>query len=270
MSEMVKVSVNTSHLEAAQRLFQQHSRNTMAENLNRTAHFIALAAQRMTPFVTISRIDTELNAVSTPILSKKGKRAGLPLKSGKQNVAVVEGGLATKIILARMKRGSYYNRITDHKYYIDRATFSPGGGVKGFWKKVESAAVRMVKARHSSIKFFAASWNVIMDKLKPVMPAGYRGGSRTTNRVPVAEMAEVSVAKPGNAMAIVTCENLIGNSGKFPQLDYSRSSFARRVMVPILQRAIDQEFESKMIAAEKRGWLKLAPKLKAHGVTLDV
>lgn len=119
---------------------------------------IASRARELTPFVEQQTIDTELGVISTPVLSTRGKRKGLPLKSGRQSIEVPDQSAAMKIVLARMWSGSDYNQLTRQRWAIDRMQFSPGEGKAGFWAKVAETAKRMVAARHSSTHFLQAGW----------------------------------------------------------------------------------------------------------------
>lgn len=188
---------------------------------------IALRAKALTPFVRQETIDTELGVISTPILSTRGKRKGLPLKSGRQNYqlgapSAEEQGpefLAMRIVLARMWPHTPYNQRTHQRWAIDRMQFSPGAGVVGFWRKVQQTAKRMVASRHSSTHFLQAGWSAVYRKL-----TGLRYGGTSLVQESVIDvdaevtpeqfndLGDVSLFGSGSSVSLVL-ENLVGMKG---------------------------------------------------------
>lgn len=133
---------------------------------------VVLRTKALTPFVALETIDTELGVISTPVLSTRGARKGLPLKSGRKNIDVPDQSLAMRIVLARLHPGSRYNQLTRGRWALDKATFSPGAGVAGFWAQVALVAKRMVSARHSSTHFLQAGWQAAYRKLTQLRYGG--------------------------------------------------------------------------------------------------
>src|SRR6185312_15305949 len=113
-------TLNTQNLEMAWGVLRQYSRSAPGQSLPRAVAFVVKDAKANTPFTGTGRIDAELQVETTPRISS---RTGRPVKSGRnKNVySVTEGGLATKVVLARMRPYSYYNVLTDRKYALDRA-----------------------------------------------------------------------------------------------------------------------------------------------------
>lgn len=252
----------------AQAIFNRHSRHEPAYNLNRTALFITLDAQRHTKFTSVAKIDADLKVTTTPVLVTRGPRKGLPLKSGKSTTSATFDSVAARIVLARLHPNSSYNLLTDRKWMIDRATFAPGMGKAGFQRKVELKAAQMARARHSSIKFFLSSWNPIISGLIAALgnkrtPGGPQG------RPIDASIAEATPAQPGGTSFQCTIENKIGLSGKYPNLDLKRNLYAHAHLKPVLQEAIDREFASKMEKATMEGWLADAPELRRLGFQVN-
>lgn len=271
MASPVYCSVDTRNLVGAIKVLQQYSRQEPSEALHRAVAFTIKDAKDHTPFTEISRIDTELSVQTTPVLSTRGKRKGLPLKSGRTNVSVTEGGLATKIVLARLHRYSGYNLLTDQKYALDRASFSPGGGQAGFWAKVEEVAQRMARSRHSSTHFFQISWNAVLTALAPFVPAGYRGAvlSWAGGRQVVAELGAVTPAKPNDPQAVCIIENRLGMDDDFPTISAIRNMEAHRILEPVLQMSINRQYARSMEEIAKRNLLNRRPSLAAYGVKVS-
>lgn len=257
----------------AHQILERISKQTPSDALHKTVAFVIEKAKKETPFTTMARIDADMSATTTP---RRSTRTGKKIKSGKNKniVSVAEGGAATRIVLARLRRGSYYNRLTDHRYYLDRAKFSPGQGAAGFLKKVEQVAIRMVKARHSSIKFFLSSWNAVGQALLPHLPRSYQGyftrafGKTVSHGF--AEIGHVTPAQPGNPLAICTIENRIGMDPRYPVINERRNKAALEMLVPALQRAIDHEFMGKINKAMQDGLLDQKSALAQFGMIVTV
>lgn len=271
MMAPVYCSVDTRNLVGALNVLRQYSRQEPSESLHRAVAFTIKDAKDHTPFTEISQIDTDLSVQTTPVLSTRGKRKGLPLKSGKSNVAVTEGGLATKIVLARLHRYSNYNLLTDQKYALDKASFSPGAGEAGFWAKVEQVAQRMAKSRHSSTHFFQVSWNAVLAALAPFVPSSYRGAVLTWSggrQVP-AELGYVSPARANDPQAVCVIENRLGMDDEFPTISAIRNMAAHRILEPVLQSSINNQYEKAMAQIAKQRLLDRRPSLAVYGVKVS-
>jgi len=225
-----------------------YNRRSPAVAANTAAYRITCAAFAFTPAATMAKIDANMSAVTTPVLSTRGKRKGLPLRSGKNTVAVTEGGPATRIVLARMHPGSRYNRLTGSYWAINRAQFSPGQGEAGFWRKVYDTAVRMVKARHSSTHYLKTGW---IPGIRLLQESGLISRSATRGlgvRPPNARaknIADAGYAHPAHEGVRTRCEvgNLIGFGGKNAVLNEKHNRALHQYGGPALQRAIAQEFD---------------------------
>lgn len=270
---LVTCSIDARNWSAAQRIIMQHSKTLPGEALPRAVAFVVREAKARTPFTTIGQIDSELSVISTPMLSTRGARKGLPLKSGKNLVNVVEGGLATKIVLARLHLGSKYNTLTDMKYALDRANFSLGGGVAGFWAKVEETAERMAKSRHSSTHFLQVTWNAVLNALAPLVPATYQGAVRRwaggDDKYGIApDLGRAQMAGAGTGYATLTIENRAGMDDRFPNISKQRNEAAHRLLVPALQTAIDANFDKQMELINRNKWLDNSSSLRMLGVSV--
>ncbi len=265
MAELVTCKIDTSGLMRMQNIVSKHSRWSPAENLNRTAFFVVKDAMEHTLPTAPAKIDMELNVQSAPRISA---RTGRPVSRNSRNpniINVTEGGLATRITLARMHRNSRYNLRTDRRYSILRSTFSPGQGRAGFWKKVEETATRMVKQRHSSSGFFKSSWLAILQKLYPLLPPGYRRGASITQKPVNGSLGDVTPAVGGGLTCTCIVENNLGTESLYPTIAARRNAYAHMLLTPILQSAIDREFWSKLELADRKGWMDRASALRECG-----
>lgn len=253
----------------AHRVLHVYSTTAPSEALAKAVAFVVKDAKDHTYFTTTSKIDTELQVQTTPVIATRGRNAGQPLRSGRKNYAVTEGGLATKIVLARLNPYSNYNILTDRRYWLPRFGFSPGQGVAGFWKKVEQVAQRMVAARHSSIKFFLQSWNAVIGALAAIVPANYTDYfNRVAGKTNPALGAASSTGMSTNNVTI-TIENRLGMDSRYPTINAIRNMSAHQQLVPVLQAAIDRNFEKQMQLIAKKKLLDLSPQLKALGLNVQ-
>lgn len=205
---------------------------------------VALKTKTLTPFVPMERIDTELGVISTPVLSTRGKRKGLPLKSGKKNVSVPDQSLATKIVLARLHPGSKFNRLTKGRWALDRATFSPGAGKVGFWAKIKQVATRMVSARHSSTHFLQSGWAAVYRKLtqiryggEPLVQNTAVGAAAAAVNAGQGELGTATLFGSGPNVTLLM-ENLIGMKGKNAE---SFNEALHKHGGPALQQGVDEQ-----------------------------
>lgn len=263
--------LDTRNFMAAHQILHRFARNP-AESLHKAVGYVVEAAKDNTPVTTMSRIDTDLSVVTTPVLVTRGARIGLPLKDGSNRIII--GGmdtLAVKIILARLKVGSNYNILTDNRYAIDRATFSPGMKRGGFLLRLQQAAARMVKSRHSSTGFFKITWNPLLTAIADYVPARFKAHFKAVGgRPPVTSALGTFTPAPSNTPN-VTCmiENNVGLQQTYPTLMAIRNADAHRVLGPVLQSAIDRNFIVQMRLIHERGLLDHSPELKALGVNIS-
>ena len=259
---------------AAQRIIAQHIKTAPTESLPRAVAFVVKDAKDRTPVTPVSRIDTELQVKTTPILVTRGSRTGVPRKDKKSTIEVGDRDtLAIKIQLARLNPYSNYNILTDRRYALSRSSFSPGMGAGGFWSKLQIVAQRMVKRRHSSSGFFKISWNAVLGALAPLVPSQYRGAVETWSgkegRKVSASLGSAQMSGKDTSRVSIKIDNLVGMDPKYPTISEIRNMEAHRTLGPALQRAIDANFIKQMDLIAKKGWRDKAPQLRGLGVMVD-
>lgn len=158
--------IDASSLNKAVAMGLQVTRQEPRALVLNSAKAIVYRALELTPYVEISTIDSEMGIISEPVLSTRGNRKGLPLKSGRKKITVPADSMAVSIVLARLNPTSKYNLRTRQRWALDKASFSPGGGESGFWSAVKATAQRMVLAKHSSTHFLQAGWATAYRRLK--------------------------------------------------------------------------------------------------------
>ena len=259
----INYTLDTRNLNAALKVLSEHSKKAPAQLVNQTALFVIKKAQELTPVVSQGRIVSDMEVRITPVLSKKGSRKGLPLKSGKYKMTVSEYSAASLISLARMHPGSKYSMMTGNRWPLAKPNTK---GNEAFWAYIKEAAERMVRARKSSTAFLKASWNTILYKLQAEVNKG-RSGSRIDiegNKSTLLS-GEVIPAKSGSTFAVCVVQNTIGMNNSNDVLGEKYNQAAHRVLNPVLQRAIQSEFESKIQLLNRRGLLEKSMVLRPYG-----
>jgi hypothetical protein len=282
---LVQCRIDTSHFMKAEAVFRRHSRQKPAEHLNRAVFFVTVRAHKNTHSTPISTIDTQLNVITSPAVLKNGKlstsrkrqneivTAVGKLLRGQQGprmvprAALIVSAQVLRVDTAKSQPGmSRYNQMTGMRY---ARMSSPWRGVsrRTGASKMRAAITRLTKSRHSASGFFKASWRGILDMLQAGMPKGYR-----RNVSGKASPDGMSIATPAAPGLTPTCtiENRMGMSGSSPVLNMSRNAAAHRILAPILQSAIDTEFNNSLVMLDKKGWLESAPELSRYGFVVTV
>ncbi len=283
---MLTCRLDTSNLWKAQTIFLRYSNTVPAWSVNKTALFCIRAAQRDTPAVTPGRVNTDMNVSTSPMVTKKGL---LSRDKSKQNSVVTfhnrlpdeddvsAMNTAQRIVLARMHPTSKYSLETGNRWPVPIPEFGKGtqeqrnDATALFWKYVADVATRMVKARRSSVAFLNASWTAIIYQLLPNVPPGYRGGfGMETNQFSKDLLTgEVTPARTNQPTPFCIVSNTIGMKGVTPELAEKYNNAGHRILGPILQMAINREYDGKMAEAARRGWLDEQGKLIQLGFKVN-
>lgn len=137
---------------------------------NKACQYISLRAAQTMPKASIAKIDSSLEVMrmgvtkgGKPSKAKNPRRVlifGNPIAGNFISPTGRMGGdpyslnpLASKIVLASMYPESKFNKLTGQVWRRNKPNTH---GSADFWKWVFDSMSRMVKARHSSIAFFAA------------------------------------------------------------------------------------------------------------------
>ena len=200
-----------------------------------SAYWIAKMARDTTPRVSVSKIDTALGLLVSPVRGKSGrllsmKQAKNRMYSGHATVVTLRkrGGknqfrpapLAAMIVQASVWPGmtgvpmKAYNKLTNMRWQRDRSPFATG---KGSGREAGRAAMRMaidrmLKARHSSTVFLASGWGVVAKRLlgmfKGSKPPSFGEGVMQKGRLKES-FGAVTVLSTGTKYAM-RIENMIG------------------------------------------------------------
>lgn len=264
----------------AQTILLRHSKRSPARCINSTAYHVikdVVEADGGFPVVSQSTIDTDMEVTTTPILSTRGPRKGLTLKSGASDVEMPDMSVAMKIVIARMNPESNYSRLTGNRWPVA----TQGGWhamIRGFAKAygaenafamalnaIRPIAERMVKARHSSTGFLKKSWIDLKVALIPFA----MGRNVSTGKV-VSDYSEVDPAKEGGSLAVCTVSNTLGVGYRTTkELSEKYNEANHRIAEPRLRNAINREFDKKIALAAKQEWAKTEPELRTLGLLVQ-
>ncbi len=275
----VITGIDTRGLNEAVRTGLDFSQRTPPIAVATAGFFVARKAINLTHRANVGQIDSALGVVSAPVLvTRKGsKRLGQPLKSGRRKVMVPEKSLASWIILARMQHTSGVNIRENWRYVLNQAAFSPGGGVSGFWAKINQMAKQMIGARHKSIAFIASSLLPVIRDLEPHVPPKYRRGMPPSDGQ-VEQAGKISESPKGRATvssgsnsAVMEGQALIGVNGQPDNLNDPHNQAMMTWLAPAIQIAVyDEECKTLVYIAIKGEAEERRAKFASSGVTLDV
>lgn len=269
----VITTIETSNLNKAIVLAAEYSGRTPELVCSTAGFYIAREVSRETHKATVGDIDSKLGVSSAPILSTRGRRKGLPLKSGAKKITSLGAGPvnnAGMLVVARMWAAGKYNISTNQRWALDRASFSPGEGVWGFWVKVAQHALAMVSSRHSSISFLASSAVPIIKYLEQRVAPKYRRGSGPTDPAAAGHIGK-------NGRPLGSAELTAGRDtaqlegdflvGMYPSLIAEQGNKAMwEYLAPILQTAINNESDKSLQYVAKEEMKAMSGQFASYGV----
>lgn len=254
----VSARMDTSGLSRAIPLAVLAGKRTVDEQSVTSMGWIFVNAQKATPKVEVAEIDSELSVISTPVLSTRGARKGLPLRSGRMNVATTARTGAEMIVVARMHNpgisqttgNANYNLLTGNRWALPM--LPNGVGTAGFWAQVALIAQRMVKTRHSSTAFLKSGFSAAIKKCfdSPLFQHSkkYRnanaaiGDSKNQlNTLGSDKLGNLEIVGAGSGSIVVTGENNVGEKSGNSIMDAKRRQALILKAGPHVQAAIYQE-----------------------------
>ena len=268
-------SIDTSNLSRAVEIAQGYSDRTPERAVSTAGFYVARQTTRETHRATVSGIDSQLGVVSEVVLSTRGKRKGLPLKSGrlKTKFPRLRGDLtvADKIILSRMWPGSVVNIEENNRWKTDRSIYGTGAA---FLQNIRLAAKKMVAGRHSSIAFIASTARAIVKQLEPYVPTLYRRDAPPDD-AEVAAAQSSSVTPKGMAAVIASGmsatmkgEMLAGVGGVPANLNEPHNAAMMKYIPPVLQNAVDTEARNSMDYVARKELKELEGKFRQTGTVI--
>ena len=271
-------SIDTSNLSRAVEIAQGYSDRTPERAVSTAGFYVARQTTRETHRATVSGIDSQLGVVSEVVLSTRGKRKGLPVKSGKRNKLKtkfprLDGDLtvADKIILSRMWEGTWVNLSENNRWKTDRSIYGTGAA---FLQNIRLAAKKMAAGRHSSIAFIASTARAIVKQLEPYVPTLYRRDAPPDD-AEVAAAQSSSVTPKGMAAVIASGmsatmkgEMLAGVGGVPANLNEPHNAAMMAYIPPVLQNAVDTEARNSMNYVARKELKELEGKFRQTGTVI--
>jgi hypothetical protein len=252
-------NIDTSGLERVIPELVAFGRRTMQEQCVTSMGMILQDAQTNTKKVDVGRIADELEVTVTPQLSTRGKRAGLPLKSGKMTVAVPNMSYAMMIAIARLHPDSRYSQLTGNRWPV---AMPDTEGQEEFLDYMANVAARMVSRRRSSTHFLQFGYKEARDECvsSPLFKNRYRAQMRNSNQNPLNTMSAKelggTVIELVGDSCVVTSMNNIGEGGN-DVLDQKHREALIRESRPKLEQAVQNETVACEVELARRfelGW----------------
>ena len=272
MNVAMTATVDVAVLAKATPRIVAFGRRTMEEQCVTSITFIALRTQKLTPVADIGRIDAELEVEVSPVLSTRGKRKGLPLKSGRKTVQPKPGvrvPLITLITMARMNPASDFNRRTGGKWAIPSAILPTGpGSARDRQMIIADINRRSVMARHSSTHYLQTGWTPSIRKglASPLFRYNPAFGSRREARAIPNQSNQLSVDDFGDLIidlrgdnCVVTATNDVGDKSNAVLGAKHRTALLAYGLEPLNQSVAE---EAAGINAEVDRRLELGWKVK--------
>lgn len=276
MNVTMTMVADVSALERATPRIVAFGRRTMQEQCVTSITFIALRAQKLTPAADIGRIDADLEVEVSPVLATRGKRKGLPLKSGKKVVSTKAGvrvPVAVLITMARFNPNSNYNRTTGGRWALPKAMLPSGHGSAQARQLVIGQLIqRMTMAKHSSTHFLQSGWtpSIRQGLASPFYRYNPAFGSRRdaravpnrANQLSVDDLGTLTVAISGDN-CLVTASNDVGDKSN-AVLGAKHRRALLQYGLPALNQAIAEEAAGIDREVERRlelGWKVKFPEL---------
>ena len=248
-------------------------RRTVHEQCMTSLGFIALRAQKLTPYVSIALIDAELQ-VEVTAWTKGGRpsRAKTPHHKLAAVRSDAKAPLAVLIVMARGNPGSKYSKLTGNRWPLTLPGAGPGYR-KRLGEFVKQKVSTMTLSRHSSTHWIQVGWTPAIRAAlaSPLFRYNAAFGTRRaaatvpnrTNNLDPAQLGGLTIELSGDD-CVITAENAVGEAGSTPEL---RASYARAREThgrPAAQQAIDEESRSIAAEVERRlteGWKVKFPHL---------
>ena len=269
-------AVDVSALVRATPRIVAFGRRTMQEQCVTSITFIVLRAQKLTPAADIGRIDAELDVEVSPVLSTRGKRKGLPLKSGKKSVAPRAGvrvPMAVLITMARFNPTSDYNKLTGGRWALPMAMLPSGpGSARDRQMVIGQLIQRMTMAKHSSTHYLQTGWTPSIRKglASPLFRYNPAFGSRRdaravpnqSNQLSIDDFGDLTIDLRGDD-CVVTATNDVGDKSNAVLGAKHRAALIDFGLEPLNQSVaeeaagIDQEVDRRLAL----GWKVKFPEL---------
>lgn len=176
------IQVDASRVLRAIQLTQATSGQKIRNLLVNTAFYTAKYAYEMTPVVSRSRIDSDMQVRITQYTNAKRNRISKAKKTNPYTKVTSTIGpkqvpLAVLIVMARTRKDSAYSIATGNRWPLQLSSLPSGpGSSTARQQMIGDWITRMVRARHSSTGFLRMGWQDCLNRLKR-LPGGRAYGN---------------------------------------------------------------------------------------------
>jgi hypothetical protein len=253
------VNIDTSRLRAVIPRLTALGRRTVSEQCVTSAGWIFVNSQKLTPAVSLGRIDADLEVDVTPVTAN-----GRPSKAKNPKHFKVTPGMFRRhatprgvlIVMARMNAASRYNQLTGSRWAIPSAILPTGKGTaKDRQTIIGNILARMTMLRHSSTHYlqhgfapaikqaFASPLFQHSKKFRSAN-AAMGGAINKLNTDPSNDrLGLFLVSESGNSVQVVVT-NSVGEDGPAGALNKKHRDALLRVCMPIVQNQVNAESAS--------------------------
>jgi len=263
----IKVTLDMRGLNAGITAAAQYSKRTLPQIVNTSAYWIARNTMNSMPFVQIAQIDKEMGTVVSAKIGVRGK----PLKNKKtysssRMVSVTSGGKTKLVPIAVLLVASMASKNPNKVRNILKLTENPYKGVprvmgRAFMKMLVD---KLIKKKHSSIKFLLAGWVQAIRILAPLAVQKFtRSGGGSMVNAKNYYGTDLGTAMPAQEGFTCTAEivNYVGMAGS---ADKEYNDALLRYGTGPLQNAINREGKIQMDYALKHAGGELMGVVQKH------
>ena len=251
MNQPITMTMDTSGLTKVIPELVSFGRRTVAHQCVTSMGMILQDAQNLTPFVATTRMDADLEVDVEGITA-----TGRPSKAKNPKHFKVTPGqwrthatpLGVLIVMARMRPGSKYNRLTGSRWALPSAILPTGkGSARDRQTIIGNLLSRMTLARHSSGHYLQSGYKFVRDLCvsSPLFKNRYRArtgsaNANSMNKLDASALGRLTMTPPDGDRFSITAENNVGQSGN-AVLDAKHRLALIQHSGPALQTAINNE-----------------------------
>lgn len=256
MSKTFGIQVNASRVLRAIQLTQASSQQSLRNLLVNTAFYTAKYAYEMTPVVSRSRIDSDMQVNITQYTNAKRNRVSKAKKTTPYTKVTSTTGsnkapLAVLIVMARTRKDSPYSIATGNRWPLQLSRLPTGpGSAAARQQMIGDWVTRMVRARHSSTGFLRMGWQDCLNRIKR-LPGGRNyanvidiSATVTPGRNKLKSDLGTASAGGGALTPWVRIENTVGTNlgrGSTPELQRKYQAVLHTLGAKILNQALNAQ-----------------------------
>lgn len=284
MNSSIWARTDTTGLTALVHSARRFSQRTPGVAVATACYRVGMTAMANTPTTPSAHIYSELSIdVTIAVGPRGGRRKSLALTDANSYDVLKPIPFAALIVIARMRPGSNFNRLTGGRFAIPNNTRFTEAQLRAprvkAWLAAQPATVatakRMVSARQSSRAFLKSLWLAGLRQLVAtglVSQSAFRAGS-TRDASPRGKGPADGgwgLVRSSGASATAELANAAGLAGGNAVMAARRNEALWRHVAPVLDRAVATEALSTMEYIAKQEARTAFAHLKSSGIVIDI